>query len=105
MKNSFSYIGFFLIFFIIQVFAGIQYIDFSEYDFRQNSSKKINTLKDRIGKNAKDLLGFGLTNNKLTSATFEQLTNELDPSQYINLRVLDISNNQIDENAASSLAK
>jgi hypothetical protein len=81
------------------------YVDCSEWDLSIKPSLKIQKIRDALGGKEAEIKGLGLSQNRMTSDQFQEITESLDPTKYLNLRILNLNDNLIGVDAAPSLLK
>ncbi|OJW53949.1 MAG: hypothetical protein BGO67_07745 [Alphaproteobacteria bacterium 41-28] len=103
MRKRFLFLGF--ICFSVPALGGYDYVDFCDLNFSHSPQQKIRVIKEESEKKLSNIIAFGFSNNNITSVNFATLTNELKPEQFTKIQLLDLSDNQVDESSAESLAR
>ncbi|MDI9637894.1 hypothetical protein QM565_19385 [Geitlerinema splendidum] len=104
MKNI---IGSIIILIVSFSFCPVQsdYVDCSEWDLSINPALKIQKIRFVLEGQEAGIEGLGFSQNRMTSAQFDEITASLDPEKYLNLKILNLNDNVIDTAAAPSLLK
>ncbi len=76
--------------------------DFSEVSLDYNVDWKLKQILDKLYDRSR-IEALGLTQNNITPNIFDTITQTLNPSQFTNLKLLDLSNNPLDETCIKTL--
>lgn len=103
-KKGIIYFTLFFLCFLTSCFSSHEYIDFNDLDLTKDSTSKTARIVDDLQTYSSTVVAFALTNSVMTSEIFCDLTKKLTLKEFSKLKILDISDNKIDEKAAPVLA-
>ncbi|MCI5055358.1 MAG: hypothetical protein MRY83_04570 [Flavobacteriales bacterium] len=104
MKNIIRFLVIFIVSFSFYP-AYSDYVDCSEWNLSKNPSIKISRIRDMLKEKESEVEGLGFSQNRMTSAQFNEITESLDPEKYLNLKILNLNDNLIGVDAASSFLR
>lgn len=104
MKNIIRYLVMFIVSFSFYP-AYSDYVDCSEWDLSINPDSKIQKIRHVLEGKEAEIEGLGFSQNRMTSTQFQEITASLDLTKYLHLRILNLNDNLIGVDAASSLLR